>query len=141
MRDHGQPGWAPAVIGEVSEDDSDVYMIAIRETDDPDSWSLLFMEPCDAENPQEIQLGMDTYCLVAGPGQATCYGGVRECELGGGRLHLTLTAEAAGTLGMPADTSFTLELLTPQQVDLLGRGLARVLTSGRADEVPQRLSI
>ena len=141
MRDHGQRGRAPAVIGDVSEDDSDVYVIAIRETDAPDSWSLLFMEPYDAEDPQEIQLGMDTYCLVAGPGQATCYGGVRECELGGGRLHLTLTAEAAGTLGMPADTSFALEQLTPQQVDLLGRGLARVLTSGRAGEVPQRLSI
>jgi hypothetical protein len=66
--------------------------------------------------------------------------GVRECELGSGRLHLTLTAEAAGTLGMPTDTSFTLEL-TPQQVDLLGQGLTRVLTSGRASEVPQRLSI
>jgi hypothetical protein len=123
----------------VGEDDSDVYMIAVREADAPDSWSLLFMEPYDAEDAQEIQLGMDTYCLVAGPEQATCYGGVLECELGGGRLRLMLTAEAAGTLGMPADTSFTLEL-TPQQVDLLGRGLARVLTSGRPGEVPQRLS-
>ncbi len=98
-------------------------MIGIRESDAPDSWSLLFMEPYDAEDRQEIQLGMDTYCLVAGPGQATCYGGVPDCELGGGRLHLTLTAEAAGNLGMPVDTSFALELLTPQQVDLLGRGL------------------
>jgi hypothetical protein len=140
MRDHGQQGRAPAVIGDVGEDDSDVYMIGIREADAPGSWSLLFMEPYDAEDPQEIQLGMDTYCLVVDPGQATCYGGVRECELGSGRLRLTLTAEAAGTLGMPVDTSFTLEL-TPQQVDLLGRGLARVLTSGRPDEVPQRLSI
>ena len=39
---------------------------------------------------------------------------------------------------MPVDTSFDLEL-TPQQVDMLGRGLAKELTSGRADEVPQRL--
>lgn len=141
MQDHGQQGQPPAVIGDVTEDDSDVYMIGIRETSAPDSWSLLFMEPPGAEDPQDIQLGMDTYCLVAGPGQATCYGGIRECELGSGRLHLKLTAETAGTLGMPVDTSFALELLTPQQIDLLGRGLARVLTSGRASEVPQRLSI
>jgi hypothetical protein len=140
MRDHGQRRRAPAVIGDVGEDDTDVYMIAIREADAPDSWSLLFTEPYDAEDPQEIQLGMDTYCLTVDPGQATCHGGVRECELDSGRLHLTLTAEAAGTLGMPVETSFTLEL-TPQQIDLLGRGLARVLTSGRAGEVPQRLSI
>jgi hypothetical protein len=58
MREHGQRGRAPAVIGDVSEDDSDVYMSGIRETDAPDSWSLLFMEPYDAEDPQEIQLGM-----------------------------------------------------------------------------------
>ena len=141
MREHGQHGWAPAAISDVSEDDSDIYMIGIREADAADSWSLLFMEPHDAEEPGEIQLGMDTYCLVAGPGQATCYGGVRECELGSGRLHLRLTSEAAGTLGLPTDMSFALELLTPQQVDLLGRGLARVLTAGRATEVPRRLSI
>jgi hypothetical protein len=48
-----------------------------------------------------------------------------------------LTDEAAGCLGMPVDTSFALNL-TPQQVDLLGRGLIKVLTSGRADAVPQR---
>jgi hypothetical protein len=140
MRHPEQRGWAPAVIGDVGEDDTDVYLIGIRESDAMDSWSLMFMEPYDAEDPQEIELAMDTYCLVVDPGQATRYGGVRECELGNGRLRLALTAEAAGSLGMPVDTSFDLEL-TPQQVDMLGRGLARVLTSGRADEIPQRLIV
>jgi hypothetical protein len=100
----------------------------------------MFMEPYDADDPQEIELGMDTYCLVVDPGQATCYGGVRECVLHGQRLDLALTAEAADALGMPARVSFALEL-TPQQVGLLRRGLARVLASGRADEVPQRLGL
>ena len=64
-----------------------------------------------------------------------------ECELGSGRLHPTLTAEGAtDSWGMPTDMSFTLELM-PQQFDLLGQGLSRVLTSGRASEVPQRPSI
>ena len=140
MQDHEQQGWAPAAIADAGETDGDVYTIGIREDHGPDSWSLMFMEPYDAEDPQEIRLGMDTYCLVVDPGQATCYGGVRECELHGGRLRLSLTEEAAGTLGMPADTSFALEL-TPQQIDMLRRGLERVLTAGRASEVPQRLSI
>lgn len=139
-RDHGQPGWAPAVIGDVAEDSRDVYVIGIRESGATDSWSLMFMEPYNAEDPDEIQLGMDTYCSVVDPGQATYYGGVLECELRGDRLRLTLTPEAAASLGMPVDPSFALEL-TPQQVGLLGHGLARVLTSGRADEVPQRLSV
>jgi hypothetical protein len=140
MPDHEQRAWAPAVVGDVGEDDSDVYVVGLRETGASDSWSLLFMECYDAEDPQEIELGMDTYCLVVDPGQATCYGGVRECELGGGRLRLVLTEEAARSLGIPVDTSFALDL-TPQQVDQLGRGLARVLTSGRADAVPQRLHV
>jgi hypothetical protein len=140
MPGHEERGWAPAVVSDVGEDDGDVYLVGIREAGTPDSWSLLFMECYDAEDPQEIDLGMDTYCLVVDPGQATYYGGVRECELGGGRLRLALTEEAASSLGMPVDTSFDLDL-TPQQVDQLGRGLARVLTSGRADAVPQRLHV
>jgi hypothetical protein len=65
---------------------------------------------------------------------------VRECALHDQRLDLTLTPEAVGILGMPAQVSFALNL-TPPQVDMLRLGLARVLASGRADEVPQRLSI
>jgi hypothetical protein len=53
MRDHEQRGWAPAVVSNVGEDDSDVYMVGIREADAPDSWSLLFMECYDADDPQE----------------------------------------------------------------------------------------
>lgn len=140
MRDHEQRGWAPAVVRDVGEDDSDVYVVGVRETDAPDSWSLLFTECDDAEGPQEINHGMDTYCLVVDPGQVTHYGGVRECELDDGRLRLTLTEGTADSLGMPVDTSFALDL-TPQQVDLLGRGLVRVLTSGRPDAVPQRLHV
>jgi hypothetical protein len=140
MRGHGQQGRAPAVVSDASEDDGDVYVVAIRETDAPDSWSLLFMACHDTEDPQEISTGMDTYCLVAGPGQATAYGGVRECELRGRRLRLALTEEASDSLGMPADVSFALDL-APRQVDLLSRGLARVLASGRADAVPQLLRV
>ncbi|MFY9773520.1 MAG: Imm10 family immunity protein [Trebonia sp.] len=140
MQGHGQQGWAPAVVCHVGDYDSDLYVVAIRETDAPGSWSLSFTECRDGDDPQEIRLGMDTYCLVVDPGQATHYGGVRECELDGGRLHLRLTEEAAGSLGMPADVTLALDL-TPQQVDLLSRGLARVLTSGRADAIPQRLRV
>ena len=140
MQGHGQQRRTPAAVCHAGDHDSDPYVVAIRETDAPGSWSLSFMECRDGDDPQEIRLGMDTYCLVVDPGQATHYGGVRECELDGGRLRLTLTQEAAGSLGMPADVTFALDL-TPQQVDLLSRGLARVLTSGRADAIPQRLRV
>jgi Immunity protein 10 len=140
MRRRDRQAWVPAVIRDVGEDDGEVYVIGLRETAAPDSWSLVFMECYDAEDPQEIGLGMDTYCLVVDPGYATHYGGVRECELDGERLRLTLTEQAAQTLGMPLDTSLALDI-TPQQVDQLRRGLVRVLTSGRRDAVPERLHV
>jgi hypothetical protein len=140
MRDHLQQDQIPTVITGVSEDNSEVYAVAIRETETPGSWSLSFTACYDAGDPQEIRLGMDTYCLIADPGQATHYGGVTACETGNAQLHLTLTEEAASSLGMPADVSFALDL-TPRQLSLLNRGLARVLTSGRTDAIPQRLNL
>lgn len=94
----------------------------------------------DVVDEQDVDLGMDTYCLVVEPGQATYYGGVRECELVDDRLRLLLTEEAAATLGMPTETSFRLEL-PPDQLIILRRGLARALNSGRPDSIPTRLAL
>ncbi|QLQ37220.1 Imm10 family immunity protein [Micromonospora robiginosa] len=134
--------YAPSTLRDVGEDDDGVYVIAVGETGDPESWQLALME-CDeeaAEDPQEIALGCDTYCLVVDPGQATHYGGVLECEVAGTRLRLSLTSEAAAALALPADVSFGLSL-TADQVALLKRGLARVLSSGRTNARPVLLQI
>jgi hypothetical protein len=97
------------------------------------------MECYDAEDEQNISLGMDTYCLVVGP-QRTFYGGVAECELSGDRLILRLTERAAEALGAPTDMSFGLSL-DSAKLEVLRRGLRRVLTLGRATAVPQRLVV
>jgi Immunity protein 10 len=134
--------WAPTVLSDAGEDDSDIYILGVRETAEDDSWSLVFME-CDdddAEDEQEIALGMDTYCLVVDPGQATFYGGVLECELTAGQLRLLLTEEAAKALGTPTELSFALAM-DVEQVRMVSRGLARVLTSGRPDAVPRQLTV
>lgn len=137
MGDNGSPH---RVLRDAGEDDSDVYVMGVRETTDPESWSLLFMECFDADDEQEIELGMDTYCLVVDPGQATHYGGVRECEIRGAEWRLVLAEDAAATLGLPVEQRFVLDLPAHQR-DLLGRGLRRVLTSGRRDAVPDRLEV
>ncbi|MEU0152837.1 Imm10 family immunity protein [Micromonospora fulviviridis] len=132
--------FAPSTLRFVGEEDDGVYVIAVSETNDPESWSLALME-CDeeaAEDPQEIALGWDTYCLVVDPGQATHYGGVVQCEVAGTQLRLTLTGEAARTLALPTDVSFDLQL-TADQVSLLKRGVTRVLTSGRRNARPTLL--
>jgi hypothetical protein len=137
---HGEDGlgWVPAVLRDAGEADDEVYVVGVRESTDPQAWSLLLMEcsPEDEEDEQEVGLGMDTYCLVVDPGQATFYGGIVECEVTATALSFVLTEEAASTLGMPLHVRFVLDLPTGQR-ELLGRGLRRVLTSGRADAVPQ----
>jgi hypothetical protein len=138
MKGDSQVGGVPPVLRDAGEDDGEVYVVGVRESTDPLSWSLLLMECEDDEDDEDD--GMDTYCLVVDPGQATYYGGVVECEITGTELRLVLTEDAASTLGMPQRTRFTLDL-PPGQRELLGRGLRRVLTSGRANAVPQRLRV
>jgi immunity protein 10 of polymorphic toxin system len=137
--DQATDRWAPEVLRDASEDESEgIYVVGIRESSDPKAWSLLFME-CDEEDA-DLDLGMDSYCLVVDPGQATCYGGVRECELLGDRLRLLLTEEAAAALGMPTESRFRLEL--PADVlGMLRNGLTRVLVSGNPDSIPTRLAM
>jgi hypothetical protein len=146
MSVNGQVGRVPPVLRDAGEDDGEVYVIGVRESTDPQSWSLLLMEfddeddEEDADDELERDDGMDTYCLVVDPGQATYYGGVLECEIAGTELRLVLSADAASTLDMPQRTQFILDL-PPDQREMLGRGLQRVLTSGRADAVPQLLRV
>lgn len=129
----------PSTLSDVGEDDSGGYVIGVRESVSAQSWSLLFMECTDEDlDDEEIDLGWDTYCLVVDPGQATYYGGVLECRVTDGQLHLKLTADAADTLGLPTDVTFALDL-PADRVSLLKRGLTRVLTSGRADAQPTTL--
>ncbi len=90
MDEQDQERWAPAVLRDLGEDDSGVYVIGVRESSEDDSGSLLFTEYAHDEyadvDPDEVDDGMDTYCLVADPGQATYYGGVKTCELDEERL-------------------------------------------------------
>src|SRR5690349_1518493 len=132
------PHRVPGVLRDAGEDDTVVYTMGVRASLDHESWSLIFMECYDAEGEQQISLGMDTYCLVVEPGQATCYGGVVACELSDVRLVLRLTEEAAKALGTPTDMRLSLAL-DSAKLEVLRRGLQRVLTSGRANAVPQHL--
>ena len=137
---HGHDRWAPAVLGDAGEDESGCYVLGVGQTTDASSWSLMFMECYDADDEQEVAPGMDTYCLVVNPGQATFYGGVRECELACGRLRLLLTEHAAAALGIPAELDFALTM-SPELQQLISRGLRQVLTSGRRDAIPLLLAV
>jgi len=133
--------WVPDVLRDAGEDENENgYVVGVRESLDPESWSLMFMASNDAEDEQQIWLGMDTYCLVVDPGQWTMYGGVVECELSDDRLILRLTERAAEKLRTPTEMGFGLAL-DSTKLEVLRRGLRRVLTSGRANAVPHRLVV
>jgi hypothetical protein len=101
---------------------------------------MMFQDTYDAEDEQEIRLGMDTYCLVVDPGQRAFYGGVLACEIVGREMLLGLTDEASQTLGIPDELRFRLDF-SEETIEMLRRGLRRVLTSGRADAIPPRLAV
>ena len=140
-RDERDEAWVPVALEDAGEDDDEVYVIGLRQSaDDSESWSLMFMECYDSEDEQEIAQGMDTYCLVVDPGQATAYGGVLECELTSNRLRLLLSDETAQSLRIPTQLDFALAL-QEDQLAMVRRGLGRVLTSGRPDAVPVCLGL
>jgi hypothetical protein len=70
----------------------------------------------------------------------TVYGGVVECELSDDRLILRLTEWAAEKLRTPTEMGFGLAI-DSTKLEVLRRGLRRVLTSGRANAVPHRLVV
>src|SRR5262249_2036064 len=107
---------------------------------DHEFWCVILMECYDAEAEGDISLGVASYCLVVDPGQWTVYGGVVECELSDDRLILRLTERAAEKLRTPTDMRLGLAL-DSAKLEVLRRGLRRVLTSGRANAVPQRLVV
>ena len=123
-------------FSDVQTDDSSTFVIGLRENATAHAKSLILFQAEDDPDQQDSDLGMDTYCLVVEPGQATTYGGVLECELQPKALRLRLTEDAAGVLGIPADTTFPLSV-DAAQLDELRRGLYRVLTSGSSDLRPR----
>lgn len=138
--DRNGPG-VPGVLADAGEDDEDVYVLGLRHSaEQMESWSVMFMECYDADDEQDIALGMDTYCLVVDPGQATAYGGVVECVMADGHLRLVLAAQTAKTLGTATELDFTLAV-DQDQIQMIRRGLTRVLTSGRRDTIPTRLEL
>jgi hypothetical protein len=124
---------AGPTLTDIQADDSGTFVIGVRESTTPQAWSLVLFESDDEEDEDD---GLDSYCLVVDPGQATTHGGVLDCELRDTALRLRLTDRAAGDLGLPADTTFPLDV-GAEQMATLRSGLRRVLTSGRPGEHPR----
>ncbi|MFE1443500.1 Imm10 family immunity protein [Streptomyces sp. NPDC058739] len=121
-------------------DADDCLMAGVAEADDDEAFSLMFM--CDFDDPdaQELSLGMDTHCLVTRD-QGTAYGCVREVELSGDVLRVTVDPRALEDLGL-TDPVVEALLRAPQEdVARMREVLSRILAYGRPEARPSRVGV
>ncbi|MFE3662578.1 Imm10 family immunity protein [Streptomyces sp. NPDC059164] len=121
-------------------DEDDCLMAGVAESDDEEAFSLLFM--CDFEEPdaQEVGLGMDTHCLVT-PDQGTAYGCVREVELHGDVLRVTLDPAFLDALGLAEPTVEALLRAPADDVRRMRKVLPRILAYGRQEARPRLIKL
>jgi hypothetical protein len=76
------------------------------------SFSLLFQAQAGAYAPeqQDIELGMDTYCIVAGDQSEVHYGGLRHAELAGNELQLIFKPSIGHKFGVADELRVQLEV-------------------------------
>lgn len=77
---------------------------------------------------QDVELGMDTYCIVTNFGE-TYYGGINSCILEGDSLSIGLSDEAKAVLGVDSFL-LSLELASSERI-LLASGLERLFRDDR----------
>ncbi|MET9483540.1 Imm10 family immunity protein [Streptomyces sp. NPDC006638] len=121
-------------------------MAGVAESEsEEEGFFLLFM--CDFGEPdaQDVSLGMDTHCLVT-PDQGTAYGCVREVELDGDVLRVTLDPASLDKLGLDklgvADPVVEALLRAPAaDVARLREVLQRVVAYGRPEARPRVVAL
>ncbi len=115
-------------------------MAGVAESNGEDAFSLLFMCDFDEPDAQEVSLGMDTHCLVT-PDQGTAYGCVREVELSGDVLRVTLDPASLDDLGLTDPVIEALLRAPAADVARMREVLPRILAYGRPDARPSLITM
>jgi hypothetical protein len=76
------------------DDDIQCITAGFAEFADGSGLGLLFQAATCEPDEQDVQLGMDTYCITTGDQRATRYGGLIRAELTGNELLLVFSREA-----------------------------------------------
>ena len=121
-------------------DDSDCLVAGVAERSDGTGRELIFQAPLEPPDQQDVESGMDTYCLVTEE-QGTAYGCVRELTIDGERMRLLLRDDALEDLDLP-DVAIEVRLeVDTQSLDPLREMLRRILTYGRQSARPSVLRL
>ena len=102
-------------------------------------FSLLFQAQADAYAPdqQDIELGMDTYCIVTGDQSGVHYGGLQHAELAGNELQLIFKPGIGHKFGVADQLRVRLEV-NASALREFKEGFRQVVSVpwGRASEKP-----
>ncbi|MGW1087736.1 Imm10 family immunity protein [Streptomyces sp. NPDC002596] len=120
-------------------EEDDCMMAGVAESNDEEGFSLLFMCDFDEPDAQEVSLGMDTHCLVTSD-QGTAYGCVREVELDGDVLRVTLDPASLNDLGLTNPVVEALLRAPAADVTRMREVLPRILAYGRPDARPSLIT-
>lgn len=105
-------------------DDLNTFVVAVAENPDGTGNRLEFQRALSIE-PEDVDLGMDTYCLCTSEG-ASHYGGVVTWSASSDCLTVMLDQVAAKALNLPMELKVGLRL-TEEAVLRLRAGLRRVI--------------
>ncbi|MFD9876199.1 Imm10 family immunity protein [[Kitasatospora] papulosa] len=127
---------ARAVAAEVDVDGEMQAGLAEYEDEDEEGFFLLFTRPVGEPSPQDVSLGLDTYCVMT-PDRCTAYGCVREVALAGSLLTVTLDPGCLDELELEkAEIEVRLDL-SAEVIDELCDVLTKVRSYGRPDARPR----
>ncbi|MGV9386877.1 Imm10 family immunity protein [Nonomuraea sp. NPDC003707] len=129
-----------ARVAGVEEEADDCLTVGVAEGEDGAGMVLLFMCGLFEPDEQDIELGMDTYCLVTA-GQGTAYGVVEEVTLRERLLRVKVAADSLDALGLDDHEIEASLAVEDDVIDQLRDGLLRVLTYGRPEACPSVLEL
>ncbi|MGI5250087.1 Imm10 family immunity protein [Actinacidiphila glaucinigra] len=118
----------------------DCVLAGVAESNDGEDFSLIFMCGFGEPDAQEVRLGFDTHCLVT-PDQGTAYGCIRQVELDGDVLRVTLDPESLDALGLDEPVVEAVLRAPAADVSRMREVLARILAYGRPDARPLVVSL
>ena len=121
-------------------DDGDCLVAGVAERGDGTGRELIFQASIEEPDEQDVDLGMDTYCLVTEQ-QGTSYGCVQELTIDGDRLRLLLREGAWEDLGLP-DSAIEVRLaVDTHAIDQLRESLRQIMSYGRESARPSVLRL
>ncbi|WP_433500287.1 Imm10 family immunity protein [Sphaerimonospora sp. CA-214678] len=125
---------ARAAAGD-EEFDEDYRQAGVAEFKDGSGFILLFMRGIEEAEGQDVDLAMDTHCVVTAD-QGTAYGCVREVAVRDGTLRVVLDPAALEDLGL--DDPVIEAVLDVPEADMnrMRDVLRRIFTHRRADARP-----